>query len=188
MSGVPKKAYLAIIALLLFPFAKTWYSSSAYMNRPPRVDAAEFLPGGLRINGQYGSVDIKIPAYRAAGVRTFHFAKNLHLIIERLGQDYLDELKRVRGKDDGYSEWAESPIDMEAIKRRSPEDAVVLASFQKACAEAKRKDQSACSSLSNSRRRQGIFFTFGEGRIVILDPKQREIHIAYSGPHTGERR
>jgi hypothetical protein len=159
------------------------------MNRAPRVDARKFVPGGIRTeHGFQSGLDIKIPEYRAAGVRAFQLAKNLDDIIEELGLDYLNDLKRLRGEGDGYTDWSESPIDIESMKRGSPAEAAILISFQEACTDQRRKDSSMCLSLNSAKAGRGIFFALGNRRIILLDPKRRELQIAYAGPHTGERR
>jgi hypothetical protein len=159
------------------------------MNRPPDVDVKSILPGGIRTAHDFGSGSyIKVPQYKAAGVRTFELAKNVDLIVKELGLDYLSGLKRLRGQNDGFMDWSESPIDFERLRGTSDINAVVVQSLQKTCSDYRNKNNSYCIALKRARIETGYFFTYADSRIVILDPRSRGIHIAYSGPYTGARR
>ncbi|MGO6698167.1 hypothetical protein ELI49_31070 [Rhizobium ruizarguesonis] len=140
----------------------------------------------MRIDhGAYGQ-GLTLSGYKGAAVRTIALAKNLNIIIDELGIDYLNDLRRAKGRDDGYAEWTETPIDIADLQRTSPKDAAVLAALQKRC-DGQQDQIFYCDGLKRAKKSPGLFFTHGDGRIVILEPKKLEMHVAFAGPYTGSR-
>ncbi len=61
----------------------------------------------------------------------------------------------------------------------------MLAVFEKACEAARNIEDdwdSDCMALKRAKTDGGIFYTFGNGRIVFIDLKRGLLHIAYTGP------
>lgn len=178
-----------LLAIVIIPIAilgRAWFTNSAYMKRPPKMDVRAMLPTGLRIGSFGWGEKLKLSEYRSAGVNTVDLAKNLNLIISELGLDYLNDLHRLKGADDGYAPWSESPIDVATMLRDAPLDAALLVSFQQKCASNKEREF-YCEALKRAESKAGIFYTYGEGRLLLLDAKANDLHFAFAGPHTGNR-
>jgi len=154
------------------------------------VEVAKSVPGGVRTERSSQRRALKIPGFRAAGVSTAGLADHVGEIITILGLDYLRPLKALNGADDGYVDWVASPIDVYSLRRISAGDGQVLAAFEKACEAARNIEDdwdSDCMALKRAKTDGGIFYTFGNGRIVFIDPKRGLLHIAYTGPANGAR-
>lgn len=154
------------------------------------AEVAKSVPGGVRTERPSQRRALKISGFRAAGVSTAGLADHVDEIITILGLDYLRPLKSLKGADDGYVDWAASPIDAYSLRHASPRDGQVLAAFEKACEAARNIEDdwdSDCMALKRAKTDGGIFYTFGNGRIVFIDPKRGLLHIAYTGPTNGVR-
>ncbi len=181
-----------LIAIVITPITilvHSWLTGSAYMKRPPEVDVRSLVPTGLRTSGHPGGEKLKLSQYRSAGVTTISLAKNLNLIIEELGVDYLNDLRSFQGKGDGYEAWEETPIDVATLQRTVPLVAALLASYQKKCDSlASNKQRSTyCRTFRDAESRTGIFYTYSQNEFLLVDAKFAELQIAFTGPLTENR-
>ncbi|MDK4735887.1 hypothetical protein [Rhizobium sp. CNPSo 3490] len=156
------------------------------MNRPPEVAKETYIPGGMRIEYIGSGEGLTLAGYNAAAVRTVRLAANLNIIIDELGIGFLNALKRAKGQDDGYAQWMETPINISDLETRSPKDGAILAALQKRC-DKQKNELFYCDGLERAKKNSGLFFTHGDGRIVILEPRTLQMHVAFSGPYTGRR-
>tara|TARA_R110000850_G_scaffold8888_24_gene32689 strand:- start:1277 stop:1714 length:438 start_codon:yes stop_codon:yes gene_type:complete len=144
------------------------------------------IPTGLRTTGGASGGGIKLDGYRSAGIRYFNLAENLDIIISELGLEYLNSLRSLKGGDDGYVEWSESPIDLIKLERDAPQVAAVLSSLRNEC-DTNKTVKSYCFALEKAEKQKGLYYTYGTDEFLFMHAKALALSIVFSGPYTGKR-